>query len=178
MTVVVVGCGNELVPGDELGLRVVRRLIGRRLTLPPGITLKVVEAGTPGLDLLYLLEGSDKAVIVDAVLGGGPPGRVYRLAPEDLLPAGPGIWSLHDLGVAEALELGRRVNPLAMPREVVVLGIETSGEIISSAGSVEGRDWEERAVAEALRLLEEELTGPVVVTPPFGRDSRDKEMRL
>ncbi len=160
MTVVVVGCGNELVPGDDLGLRVVRRLIERQPTLPSGITLKVVEAGTPGLDLLYLLEGADKAIIVDVVLSGGRPGLIRRLLPEDLLPARDGPWSLHDLGVAEALELGRRVNPSAMPREVVILGIETSDEIISSAGSVEGGDWEERAVAAALRFLEEELTVP------------------
>lgn len=157
MTVVVVGCGNELVRGDDLGLRVVRRLAGRRLALPPGIAVKVVEAGTPGLDLLYLLEGADKAVIVDAVLGGGPPGRVYRLTPEDLLPAGPGLWSLHDLGVAEALELGRRAAWTGMPREVVILGIETR---LPGTEATMKDEWEERAVAEALRLLEEELMVP------------------
>lgn len=120
--IVVLGCGNLLAGDDGVGIEVLRRL--EEEGLPPEVAL--VEAGAPGLGLLDLMLGAEKAVIVDAVAGGGPSGEVVRWRGEELPPMPGRALSVHDIGIREALAWGRRALPDAMPREVVVIGIRVA----------------------------------------------------
>lgn len=78
----VIGMGNPLRGDDGVGLAVVRAVAtmadatadGR---LPPGV--EVVEAPGTLLDHWDLFEASRRVIIVDAVLGGRPPGTAYRI---------------------------------------------------------------------------------------------------
>lgn len=73
----VLGLGNPILSDDGVGLRVAAGLEGR---LGEGVT--VIEASLAGLDLLELLSGYDRAIIIDAIqTEGGQPGRIYRLDP-------------------------------------------------------------------------------------------------
>jgi len=74
-----------------------------------------VDAGTAGLNALPYFDGCAKAVLVDAVRTGAPPGTLHRLLPNDLQAPG-GEFSLHDLGVASLLAA------LHDPPEVVLIG--------------------------------------------------------
>ncbi|NPV29210.1 MAG: HyaD/HybD family hydrogenase maturation endopeptidase [Firmicutes bacterium] len=122
---IVLGVGNLLLKDEGVGIHAIRALRGRGL--PPGVEL--IDGGTAGFDLLPLLMGADRIIIVDALRGGEPPGAVYRLTPADCLPqqgreAGP--ISLHDLGILDvirALEVLEQRTP-----EVVIIGVEP-GEI-------------------------------------------------
>jgi len=63
-------------------------------------------------------------IVVDAVHGGESPGTIYRFELEDIEKAGTTgtSFSLHDIGVVEALGLERLVYRI--PKEIVVIGIE------------------------------------------------------
>lgn len=120
MNTKIIGCGNPLAGDDGVGLRAIQEL--GKLDLPPNI--EILEAGTPGLALLDLMEGAERVVIVDAISSGSSPGTIHRLTQADLLQTKHPSLSLHDLDLSAALELGRRAQPESMPREIIILGIE------------------------------------------------------
>jgi hydrogenase maturation protease len=86
--ILVAGIGNLFLGDDGFGPEVVRRLAGRD-ALPAGA--RAVDYGIRGMHLAYdLLAGYDALVLVDALAGDEPPGRIV------VLEVGPG-----DLGDAE-----------------------------------------------------------------------------
>lgn len=117
--IVVLACGNIFAGDDAVGIEVMREL--EREGLPASVT--VVEAGAPGLGMLDHMFGFDKAVIIDAVVGAGEPGRIVRWR-EDEIPRkmAPPV-SVHDISIRDALEFGRKSVPGMLPSEVVVIGV-------------------------------------------------------
>jgi hydrogenase maturation protease len=117
---VVLGCGNPLAADDAVGLAVIREL--KQMDLPPGV--EVVEAGTPGIGLIDLMAGYDRAIIVDALISGAAPGTVHRFR-EDILPDRKSLpLSVHGMNAVDAILLGRLVQPDEMPAELVIVGVE------------------------------------------------------
>jgi hydrogenase maturation protease len=87
--------------------------------------LDVADGGLGGLSLIPLIEGCDAGVIVDATCGMGARGTVtvFRdIPPSTLFPL-----SLHDVGIAETLEIARAIG---ITTRVAIVGIE-GGEITS-----------------------------------------------
>ena len=114
----IIGIGNGFRGDDAVGLVVARRLGGL-----VGPHVQVVEAEGPCLDLLELMEGAEKVVLVDAAGGPGPEGRIHRFD----AAAGPigrevFLTSTHAIGLAEAIEIGRALGRL--PAVTLVYGIE------------------------------------------------------
>ncbi|MDD5329993.1 MAG: hydrogenase maturation protease [Sulfuricella sp.] len=72
--------GNPLHGDDGFGPAVFRRLAG--VALPADVRL--VEAGTAGLNTLALFQGCRKAVLVDAMAPGEEPGRLRVLTTEEV----------------------------------------------------------------------------------------------
>lgn len=117
--ITVLGIGNILLRDEGVGVRVVEEL-GKTYVFPENIHL--VDGGTQGLWLLSTIQESDHLVVVDAVMGGGEPGSLYRLERADL-PKGLRIkQSAHDSDLVEALNLCALVDK--EPKTVVVIGIE------------------------------------------------------
>ncbi|MDR9755879.1 MAG: hydrogenase maturation protease [Thermacetogeniaceae bacterium] len=146
---VVLGIGNLLMKDDGVGVHVVKAL--EKCRLPADVEL--VDGGTAGCDLLPFMTGAEKIIIIDALKGGGPPGAVYRLRPEDCgkQPINCTI-TLHDLGILTVL------NDLALLEgktpPCVIIGVEP-GEI----------DWGMELTPEVaavlprvLELVQKELT--------------------
>lgn len=137
---VVVGIGNLLLKDEGVGVHVIRALEKRRL--PADVEL--VDGGTAGPDLLPYLSGAERIIVVDALRGGGEPGSVYCLTPDDCEPKAAGdTLSLHDLGVLVALsdlELleGRKPRVLIIgvePKEIG-WGMELTPEVAASVPKV------------------------------------------
>jgi hydrogenase maturation protease len=120
MKLVVVGCGNILAGDDGIGIEVVKRL--QTESLPDSV--QVIEAGVPGLTLLDLMTGATKAIIIDAVFAGGQPGEIFRFTDADLPEHVTTSWSVHGIGLREALVWGRNFEPERMPAEIVIIGIQ------------------------------------------------------
>ena len=111
------GVGNELLSDEGIGIHLIQAL--RRTDLPEGVDL--IEAGTAGLELLSLLEGIDRLIIVDAMAVEGQPGTVVRFRPGDVefVPA-PMMATTHDLGIVEALTSARLLGWLP---DTVIIGV-------------------------------------------------------
>jgi hydrogenase maturation protease len=134
---VVVGLGNVTLTDDGAGPRAAQELARRLVGTPTAADVRIVECGAGGLRLMESMVGFGRAIVLDALRTGNlPVGTVVALDPDDLsgsLHQG----SVHDLGLAEALEVGR-VAGVELPEVVHVLGVEvrdvdTFGEDLSPA---------------------------------------------
>ena len=116
----VAGVGNVLLGDEGIGVHAVRELMAQG---PPG-GVDAIDAGTALGDLLGELPRYRALILVDAVHGGGRAGDLYRFeirSRDDLASAAAPV-SLHEFGVAEALDQARTLGLL--PPRVVLLGME------------------------------------------------------
>ncbi len=114
----ILGLGNPILSDDRVGLEVARALLAR---LPAG-SAELVEAAVGGMELLHLLEGWRRVVVVDALHPGRlAPGEVAELSLDELEPTHTAL-SPHTAGLLQCLEFGRRCG-LAMPEQVRVFAI-------------------------------------------------------
>ena len=79
MKTLVVGLGNPVLTDDGVGWHVLER-VRERLAGRADIVFEPVCRG--GLSLMETMVGYDRAVIVDAILTGAPPGTIMRLEPD------------------------------------------------------------------------------------------------
>jgi hydrogenase maturation protease len=99
--VMVVGIGNVLNSDDGLGPFVARTLQGS-FDFPGDV--EVLDAGTPGMDLVSMLHGVETALLVDAVRDQGAPGDVRRYDRASIVKGGTRTTvSPHEPGLREAL---------------------------------------------------------------------------
>lgn len=119
MKVLVLGVGNPILSDDGVGIHVARELMKRKLR-----GIDVEELAASGLELLDLVRGYDKVVIIDAIqTKNGKPGELYILQERDFEKSIHGS-SPHGINIATALALGRRLVPQEMPKEVVFFAVE------------------------------------------------------
>lgn len=149
MKTLVLGIGNPILSDDGVGIHVARILKERML---PGITVDEVAAS--GLELLDVIQGYDKLVIIDAIeTRGGTPGELHILAEEDFEKSIHGS-SPHGINIATALALGRKLVPEKMPKEVVFFAVEAMDLVnVSERLTPEV----ERAVPRIVERIEKEL---------------------
>jgi hydrogenase maturation protease len=115
----VLGIGNVLLRDEGVGCHVIHALQG--IPLPD---VEVIDGGTCP-DVLQLLEGADKLVIVDAVKGGGAPGQIYRFHLWDITLEQKPFLSLHDIGLVDSLMLMQLWHPDFIGiDEAVIVGVE------------------------------------------------------
>lgn len=145
-----IGCGNPNRSDDGFGIEVVRRLAGKPR---PGV--RVLDAGTDGMAVMFAARGASALVIVDACQSGAAPGTLYEV-PADVVAAPPRAgYSLHDFRWDHALYAGRRIFGAAFPREVTVLLGEAGSLAIGTGLTPQVAAMVDPAVARiAARLAE------------------------
>lgn len=119
MAILILGLGNLLMSDDALGVRAVEDF-RQRWRLPAGVS--VVDGGTLGLDLLPLLEGVQRLLIVDAIDLGAAPGTVFRLAGEEVPRAFASKLSVHQMGLQDLLAVAELQGHC--PAELVAWGVQ------------------------------------------------------
>ncbi|MBI5570789.1 MAG: HyaD/HybD family hydrogenase maturation endopeptidase [Desulfomonile tiedjei] len=117
--IIVLGIGNTLLKDEGVGVRVVEEL-DRRYSLPENV--RIVDGGTQGLWLMSTIQEADHLIVVDAVLGRGNPGTLYRLERDDLPKGLRAKQSAHDSDLIESLNLCALLD--VTPKTCVVLGVE------------------------------------------------------
>ncbi len=111
--------GNPILSDDGVGIQVARAI--QEKVDQPEIT--VLENSSGGLDLLEILSGYEKAIIIDAIqTPTGKAGQIYRLEPETLKQTRY-TTSPHDVNLATALALGNKLC-LDLPRQIIIYAIE------------------------------------------------------
>jgi len=110
----ILGIGNCLLSDDGIGVHAAHIL---EAVPPPHTVVAAVE--TDFLSAIPFLERCAKALVIDAMEAGRPPGTVYHCRGEDLRETGP-KHSLHAFGLLGTLELlDERHRP-----EVHILGVQ------------------------------------------------------
>jgi hydrogenase maturation protease len=124
MKITVIGIGQSLRGDDAAGLEAVRLWQEKypETANLPGLRVEVSE--NPGLALLDLLEGSEAAVLVDAVSSSTKPGTLHRLRLDQLSSFTADSKSAHGWGVAETLQMDRLLNSTKQNVPIRVIGIE------------------------------------------------------
>jgi hydrogenase maturation protease len=129
MKTLVLGLGNPILTDDGVGIEVVRALQQRMND--PRVALH--ESSLGGLNLLDILVGYDRAIIVDAIqTKDGTVGDVYHLRADDFEPC-LHVSCAHDIDFATALELGRKIG-LPLPRNITIVAVEVQDVTTFSEG--------------------------------------------
>jgi hydrogenase maturation protease len=82
-SLVVIGCGNLNRSDDGVGVRVIQALRMRWADgVPDGVRL--FDAGTGGMEVMFQARGAGALLIVDACRSGSPPGAVFTLPGEEI----------------------------------------------------------------------------------------------
>jgi hydrogenase maturation protease len=119
MKTLVLGLGNYILRDDSVGLLVASEL--KQILQRPDITIQESELG--GINLLELLDGYDRAIIVDAIqTGRQKAGHMFELTPESLVGS-LNTSSTHGIDFRTLIELGRRYG-MHLPEQIVILAVE------------------------------------------------------
>lgn len=117
--ILVLGVGNLLLGDEGVGIHAVRELEKR--ALPPQVD--VVDGGTAGLNLLDLMKGYERVIIVDAVDAGEEPGTILRFTPQDVASDAQALpLSLHQTEILKVLELATYLGRPLPP--IIIYGIQ------------------------------------------------------
>lgn len=121
----IIGCGNPNRSDDGAGIAVIHNLLrcyhGR---LPQDVRL--FDAGTDGMGVMFMARGAISLIIVDASAAGSEPGAIHEVPGEELEGAPPDSHTLHDFRWDHALYAGRRIFQEEFPKRVSVYLIEAS----------------------------------------------------
>jgi hydrogenase maturation protease len=117
----VLGIGSPLICDDGVGFRVVEDIKARNI---PDLDLD--QQSVSGLDLIEIMMDYQKVVVVDAIVTEKfPAGTVMLLQPEDFKNAIHGT-NPHEANIHMAIELGRRLAPDRMPKDIQFIAIEVN----------------------------------------------------
>ena len=146
---VVIGLGNTLMADEGIGCAVVADFLSRKEDFPG---VEFVDAGTGGMNLLHIISGRKKAVIIDCAVMGAEQGTIKRFTPEEAKSIKQlSHYSLHEADVLQIIEMSRQLGEC--PETIVIFGIEP--------WSVEhGRELSEalsRRLSEYIKTIEKEL---------------------
>ena len=101
-TTLVLGIGNILLGDEGFGVHVARGL--KDIELPDNV--RIEEGGVGGFNLLGLLEGVRRLVVVDVMMTDIPAGELLLFKPGlDFTEPGKRIISFHQVGVIELVQM-------------------------------------------------------------------------
>ncbi len=124
-TIKIIGFGNVLMGDDGVGIRVIEEL--QKLALfTNNENIELIDGGTSGVDLVFMIQQADRAVIIDAVDAGQETGQIVVFTPDEIKnikkkKKGLKSFSLHDIDLAEVFELLKTLN---IPVKVIIIGIK------------------------------------------------------
>jgi hydrogenase maturation protease len=126
MKTIVVGLGNPILTDDGVGVKAAYEVKSRMGENVPE-SVSITEASLGGLRLMELLEGYDRAIIIDAIQtnNGHQPGTIFTMDLDDLRTISPTQHSAsaHDTTLVTALDMGRKMG-LSLPDDISIIAVE------------------------------------------------------
>jgi len=118
MKTIILGVGNLILGDDGVGIHVVNEV--KKKIKDPDITID--EAITGGMNLLDLLVGYDKAIIIDAVKSetaeSGEVKRIPISGFNTMHSCNP-----HDVSLIEAIKMAKKLGETRIPSKIIIIGI-------------------------------------------------------
>ncbi len=124
MKIILVGMGNPILGDDRIGVLIMREIEALyNASHKPNGDVIFEEANLGGLALLDIIDGFEKAILVDSISSGSyPVGTLLRLTKEDFTETRH-ISSMHDINFATALEMGDKMGH-KIPVEFDIYAVE------------------------------------------------------
>lgn len=118
MKTIILGVGNQILGDDGVGIHVVNEV--KKQIKNPNITID--DAITGGMNLLDLIVGYDKAIIIDAVKSDhGEHGKVKRIPLSDFNTMHS--CNPHDVSLMQAIEMAKKMGEKKIPKEIIIIGV-------------------------------------------------------
>ena len=163
MRTLLIGMGNPIITDDAVGILLAREA-GAALGPRPGLDV-IDECSIGGLNLLDLITGYDRVVVLDSIkTRDGVPGTWYRFDASDLQET-MNLRNVHDANFATAMALGRSVGMhLPDDDEIHILAVEIDdninfGEELSPALAAAYDELRNEILAEVRRVLDGQTEG-------------------
>ena len=119
----IIGCGNTNRSDDGVGVHVAQELL--RIGELPG-AVKVFDAGTAGMEVMFQARGCQKLIVVDACSSGSEPGAIFEVPGSEVEDKPQSSFNLHDFRWDNALFAGRQIFKEDFPEDVKAILIEAS----------------------------------------------------
>jgi len=133
MKVAVIGIGQTLRGDDAVGLEAVHSWQKRYPETADRRDIRVEFCELPGLALIDILDDLEAVILVDAVKSYSIPGTIHKIQPDQLSAFTPDSRSAHGWGLAETLQLDRKLNPSRQDISIQLIGTEAEQTELGSA---------------------------------------------
>ena len=117
--ITIFGIGNILLSDDGVGVHALNQLADQ-YEFPESVRL--IDGGTKGLDLLPLLEGMDKVMFIDAANFKKEPGTIDIIEGESIPAFLSSKLSVHQIGLPDLLFAAKLME--ITPAEMCLVGIQ------------------------------------------------------
>ena len=118
MKTIVLGVGNQILGDDGVGVHIANEL--RKHVKDPDIIID--EAVTGGMNLLELILGYEKAIIIDAVRSENARDGDVKKIPLSSFSTFHAC-NPHDVSLFEAIKMAKKMGEDRIPKEIVIIGI-------------------------------------------------------
>lgn len=151
MKTLVLGIGSPIMSDDAIGLRTLQELEKMNLE-----NVDLQEACTSGLDLIEVMIGYDKVIIIDAIINySNEPGKVMILDADAFSDSVHGV-NAHEANIPSTIALGKKLAPDTFPHDIRFIAIEAKDVFtVSDEMSPELEAALPVAVETVLRLIRE-----------------------
>ena len=151
MKTLVLGIGNPILGDDGIGFHIAQEL-AKEIN---DENIDVKDTSVNGLNLLELIVGYDKLIVIDAIMTEDEKiGEIYRLKPRNSSETAWSTISLHHLNLATTIQIGEKLFPKEMPGEVIIFAIGAQ-EVTEVTGEMTARVKE--AIPRVINLVLEEM---------------------
>ncbi len=149
----IIACGNPNRRDDGAASEVLRLLRpDGALALPQDPAMRLLDAGTDGMAVMFAAKGCDRLIIVDACRSGSEGGAIFEVPGGELEQPPRSGFNLHDFRWDHALFAGRQMFREHFPSDVTVFLIEAES-LDLGIGLTEKVAGAARKVAERIRAL-------------------------
>lgn len=154
----IIACGNPVRSDDGVGSHVLQVLRGDA-AVTQREDVRLLDAGTDGMAVMYEARGCDALLLVDACRSGEPAGAIFEVPGREFDDRPPQGQNLHAFRWDHALYAGRRIYAEDFPEDVTVLlveveniapGLELSETVRRAAGQVVARIQQKIAALPAV----------------------------
>lgn len=122
MRTLVLGIGNPILGDDGIGFHIAQELAKEI----KDENIDVKDTSIDGLNLLELIVGYDKLIVIDAIMTEDEKvGEIYRLKPENTGEPARLTISPHHLNLATTIEIGKKLFAEQIPEEIIVFAVGT-----------------------------------------------------
>lgn len=144
----ILGIGNPILCDDSIGILLTHE-IQKRIGNSTDITFE--ETSVAGVNLLDIMCGYDKVVIIDAVQTGSPVGTIHTYDINKINTQLKNECIHHNLTLFQTIELGKKMN-MPMPSSIHIIAIEVEDVTSFTKELTDGLKYKLPEVIEGVML--------------------------